>query len=141
MRWLFKEDPDSYSYEDLVKDGKTSWEGVRNNLALKNLRQVKKGDEILFYETGDQKSVVGIMRAESNAFAKDKVTDISKSKEISVNIRPLSKLKRPITLAEIKSKAEFKDFALVRISRLSVMPVTEEQWKEIVSMSGNATGF
>ncbi len=135
MYWLFKEEPDHYSYDDLVKDGSTAWEGVHNNLALKHLREVKKGDQIFYYHTGDEKSVVGIMSADANAYSADKKSDLATSKEVGVKVVPVRKLKNLVSLHEIKSNAKFKDFLLVKISRLSVMPVTKEQWEEILKLS------
>jgi predicted RNA-binding protein with PUA-like domain len=136
MYWLFKEEPESYSYDDLVKDGSSTWEGVRNNLALKYLRQVKKGDQIFYYQTGDDKSIVGIMKALDDAYSSDK-SELLTSKEVAVKVGPVSRLKNPVSLHEIKSNSKFNDFLLVRISRLSVMPVTKEQWNEIVKISKN----
>jgi predicted RNA-binding protein with PUA-like domain len=135
MNWLFKEEPAHYSYDDLVKDDSTSWEGVHNNLALKNLRQVKKGDQIFYYHTGDEKSIVGIMKAMGDAYSVDTKTPLPTSKEVGVKVEPLRKLKNPVSLHEIKANSKFKDFLLVKISRLSVMPVTREQWEEILKMS------
>ena len=135
MLWLFKEDPESYSYERLMKDGKTVWEGVHNNLALKNLRQVKKGDQIFYYETGDNKSVMGIMRATSDAYSKSKGEELAASKEVAVDVTPVRKLKTPVSLHTIKASPKFKDFILVKFSRLSVMPVTKEQWDDILKLS------
>jgi predicted RNA-binding protein with PUA-like domain len=137
MYWLFKEDPESYSFAQLEKDRRTVWEGVRNNLALKHLRQVKKGDLIFYYETGDTKSVMGIMKASGDAYSKDK-SDLLASKEVAVDVVPLRKLKSPVSLQKIKSSSKFKDFLLVRISRLSVMPVTNDQWDEILKISETA---
>ena len=133
MNWLFKEEPTHYSYNDLVRDGKTSWTGVKNALAQKHLRQVKKGDRIFYYHTGDEKSVVAIAKAATDAYAdpKDKSFKLA-----AVDIAPVRKLPRPVTLAEIKAKPVFKDFPLVRISRLSVMPVSEREWSEIEKMAG-----
>ena len=135
MLWLFKEEPTHYSFEDLVKDGKTSWSGVKNPLAQKHLRQVRKGDRIFYYHTGDEKSVVAIAKAVSDAYSdpKDK-----SGKLVTVDVAPVKKLPRPVTLAEIKAKAAFKDFPLVRISRLSVMPVSEKEWSEIEKMGAEA---
>ena len=138
MNWLFKEDPESYSFARLQEEGKTSWEGVHNNLALKNLRQVKKGDQIFFYQTGDDKSVVGIMKATSDAFSNEKGVDLNASKEIAVEVTPVKKLKNPVSLHAIKANSRFKDFILVRFSRLSVMPVTKDQWDGILKMSEQA---
>ncbi len=137
MYWLFKEDPVSYSFAQLEKDRKTAWEGVHNNLALKYLRQVKKGDLIFYYETGDTKSVVGMMKASGDAYSTEK-GDLLSSKEVAVDVVPLRKLKNPVSLQKIKSSSKFKDFLLVRISRLSVMPVTNDQWEEILKISEGA---
>ena len=132
MNWLFKEEPTHYSFDDLVRDGKTSWSGVKNPLAQKHLRQVQKGDRIFYYHTGDEKSVVAIAKAVSDAYPdpKDK-----SGKLVTVDVAPVKKLARPVTLAEIKAKAAFKNFPLVRISRLSVMPISEKEWAEIEKMS------
>jgi predicted RNA-binding protein with PUA-like domain len=133
MNFLFKEEPTHYSFDDLVRDGKTSWTGVRNPVAQKNLRTVKKGDRIFYYHTGDEKSVVAIAKAAGDAYADPK--DPS-GKLYAVDVVPVKKLPRPVTLAEVKAKAFFKDFPLVRISRLSVMPVSDREWNEIEKMAG-----
>jgi predicted RNA-binding protein with PUA-like domain len=132
MNWLFKEEPTHYSYDELVKDGKTSWTGVRNPLAQKHLRAVRKGDLIFFYHTGDEKAVVGVMKAAANASPDP--ADAS-GKLYGVDVTPVRKLKRAVKLSEIKADTAFADFALVRMSRLSVMPVTDEQWERIEGMS------
>src|SRR5579871_2191498 len=121
MNWLFKEEPSHYSYDDFDKDGKTVWSGVRNPVAQKHLHAVRKGDRIFYYHTGDEKAVVGIARAAGDAYADPK--DPS-GKAAVVDIVPVKKLKRAVTLKEIKADPSFKEFALVRISRLSVMPVS-----------------
>ncbi len=139
LHWLFKEEPEHYSYDDLVKDGSTAWEGVHNNLALKNLRQVKKGDQIFYYHTGDQKAIVGIMKAIGDAYSVDGKTPVDSSKEIWVKVAPVKKLRGAVPLSELKANSKFKDFLLVKISRLSVMPVSKEQWEEIMKM-GERTG-
>jgi predicted RNA-binding protein with PUA-like domain len=131
MNWLFKEEPTHYGWDDFVRDGKTSWTGVRNPLAQKYVRQVKKGDSIFYYHTGDEKAVVGIARAVGDAYADP--NDRS-GKLAAVDITPVKKLPRPVTLAEIKADKTFREFPLVRISRLSVMPVSDEEWKKIESM-------
>jgi predicted RNA-binding protein with PUA-like domain len=132
MNWLFKEEPANYSFDALVKDGKTVWSGVKNPLAQKHLRSVKKGDTIFYYHTGDEKSVVGIARALGDAYAdpNDKA-----GKAAVVDVAPVKKLARPVTLKEIKADPAFKDFALVRISRLSVMPVSDTEWCRIEKLA------
>ncbi len=128
--WLFKEEPEHYAFDDLLKDGRTRWDGVRNNLALKHLRNVKENDRILYYHTGDEKAAVGIARAVSVPYP-----DKKDPKLVVVDIAPLQKLKRPVTLGEIKANPKFRGFELVRIPRLSVMPVPDELWDEIIRMS------
>jgi predicted RNA-binding protein with PUA-like domain len=132
MNWLFKEEPTHYSWDDLVRDGKTSWSGVKNPLAQKHLRSVKKGDRIFYYHTGDEKAVIAIAKAASDAYPdpNDKA-----GKLVTVDVVPGKKLKRPVSLAEIKARAFFEDFPLVRISRLSVMPVSDREWSEIEKMA------
>jgi predicted RNA-binding protein with PUA-like domain len=131
--WLFKEEPTHYSFDDLVKDGSTEWSGVKNPLAQKHLRSVKKGDRIFYYHTGDEKSVIAIARAASDAYPdlKDKA-----GKAFVVDVKPEKKLPRPVALSEIKAKPFFADFPLTRIPRLSVMPVSDAQWDAIVKMAG-----
>ena len=128
MNWLFKEEPANYPFDALVKDQKTIWSGVKNPLAQKHLHAVKKGDRIFYYHTGNEKAVVGIAKALADAYADPK--DAS-GKLAVVDVGPVKKLPRPVTLAEIKGDAAFATFPLVRISRLSVMPVTDAEWKRI----------
>jgi predicted RNA-binding protein with PUA-like domain len=132
MNWLFKEEPASYSFHQFVKDGGTSWAGVRNPLAQKHLRGVKKGDRVFYYHTGSEKSVVGTAKATSDAYPdpKDK-----SGKLFVVDIAPVEALPRPVTLAEIKASRAFAEFPLTRLPRLSVMPVSDAEWKEIERMS------
>src|SRR3954462_13846425 len=132
MNWLFKEAPANYSFDALVKDGKTVWSGVKNPVAQKHLRSVKKGDTIFYYHTGDEKSVVGIARATRDAYADP---DDKSGKAAVVDVAPVKKLPRPVTLKEIKADPAFKDFALVRISRLSVMPVSAAEWRRIEKLA------
>jgi predicted RNA-binding protein with PUA-like domain len=132
MNWLFKEEPSNYSYDDLVRDGKTSWTGVKNPLAQKHLRSVKKGDRVFFYHTGDQKSVVGICRAAGAAYPDPKDKD---GKLYAVDVEPVKKLKAPVTLAAIKADRRFAQLPLTRMPRLSVMPVSDDEWDAIVEMS------
>ena len=135
MNWLFKEEPSNYSYDAFAKDKKTVWSGVRNPVAQKNLRSVKKGDAVFYYHTGDEKSVVGIAKAACDAYPDP--ADATGKAHV-VDIVPVRKLARPVTLKEIKADAFFSDFALVRISRLSVMPVTDAQWKKIEKLGAQA---
>lgn len=130
--WLFKEEPDHYSLEQLFRDKRTVWAGVENNLALKHLRSVKKGNRVLYYHTGTEKAVVGVMEVVKGAYPDPERDD---PRFVVVDVKPVRRLDRPVSLAEIKSNAKFEDFALVRISRLSVMPVTDAQWAEIERLS------
>ena len=128
MNWLFKEEPSSYSFDALKKDGGTVWAGVRNPLAQRHLRSVRKGDRIFYYHTGNEKAVVGVAKATSDAYPdpNDKT-----GKAAVVDIAPERALGRPVTLAEIKASKAFASFPLTRLPRLSVMPVTDTEWKEI----------
>ena len=128
MNFLFKEEPSNYSFDALVKDKKTVWSGVKNPVAQKNLRSVKKGDRIFYYHTGDEKQIVGIAKALGDAYPDP--ADATGRAHV-VDVGPVKKLARPVTLKAIKADAWFKDFALVRISRLSVMPVTDAEWTRI----------
>jgi predicted RNA-binding protein with PUA-like domain len=132
VNWLFKEEPTHYSYDDLVRDGKTSWSGVRNAVAQRHLRGVKKGDRIFYYHTGDEKAVVAVARAASDAYPDPQDAD---GKLYSVDVAPVEKLPRPVTLKAIKAEAALKEMPLVRIGRLSVMPVSEREWEKILKMS------
>ena len=129
--WLFKEEPEHYSFADLEKDGSTTWEGVSNPVALKNLRQVKKGDRVFYYHTGREKAIVGEMVVVSAASPDAK--DTSKASPLTVS--PVKRLSQPVTLKAIKADKAFADWDLVRNSRLSVMPVTDAQWQRVEQMS------
>jgi predicted RNA-binding protein with PUA-like domain len=131
MNWLFKEEPANYNFDQLVRDGKTSWTGVRNPVAQRNLRSVQKGDRIFFYHTGNEKSVVGIAKAAADAYPDPADKE---GKLYAVDVAPVKKLKQPVTLASVKADKFFATFALTRVPRLSVMPVTDEQWERIVEM-------
>ena len=135
MPFLFKEEPANYNYDAFVKDGQTTWTGVKNPVAQKNLASVKKGDLVFYYHTGNEKQIVGIAKASANAYADP--ADASGKAHV-VDLVPVKKLKRPVTLAEIKADARFATFALTRIPRLSVMPVTDEQWDAILKLSERA---
>jgi predicted RNA-binding protein with PUA-like domain len=132
MRWLVKEEPTHYSFDQFVADGKTVWSGVRNPVAQRNLRAMKKGDRVFYYHTGNEKAVIGIAKVTAEAYPdpNDKTGAL-----VVVELAPDKKLKRPVTLAEIKASGRFADWALVRIPRLSVMPVTDDQWEAIEAMA------
>jgi len=132
MNYLFKEEPANYSYDAFAKDGKTTWTGVKNPLAQKHLRSVRKGDLVLFYHTGNEKAVVGVAKATSDAYPDP--ADKTGSAHV-VDLAPVKKLAHPVTLAAIKADARFRDFLLVRMSRLSVMPVDQNLWDAIERMS------
>lgn len=132
MKWLVKEEPEHYSFDQFMQDGSTVWSGVRNPVAQKNLRTMKKGERIFYYHTGKEKAIVGIAKVTAAAYPDPKDTS---GKLVVVELAPDKKLTRPVTLAEIKASGAFADFALVRIPRLSVMPVTEQQWTAIEAMS------
>ncbi len=137
MNWLFKEEPTHYSFDDLVRDKKTSWSGVRNAVAQRHLRGVKKGDRIFYYHTGDEKAVVAIARAASDAYPDPQDPD---GKLYAVDVAPLEKLPQPVTLKAIKAEPSLQEMPLVRIGRLSVMPVTESEWQKIVALSKRDRG-
>jgi len=130
--WLFKEEPDHYSIADLEDDGETVWDGVTNNLARKHLRQVKKGDRILYYHTGKEKAVVGEMKAVADAQSD---TGNADTKAVVVRVKLVRKWARAVALQRIKEEPQLREWELVRISRLSVMPVTEVQWQRVEELS------
>ena len=132
MNWLIKEEPAHYNFDDLVRDGRTSWTGVRNPVAQKNLQSMKEGDRIFFYHTGDEKAIVGIAKAACPPYA-DPADNTGKL--YAIDVAPVKKLKSPVTLKAVKADKAFASFPLVRISRLSVMPVTDDEWKRIEKMS------
>ena len=130
--WLFKTEPGDYSYADLKRDGGTIWDGVGNNWALKNLRDVKAGDRALIYHTGKDKAIMGEARVVSDPYPDPALDD---PKRIVVDIEPGRSWAQPVTLAAIKADSAFSDFALVRFSRLSVMPVPAKLWKRLEKMA------
>jgi predicted RNA-binding protein with PUA-like domain len=131
-RWLFKTEPSVYSYQQLEKDKKTVWDGVANNLALKNLKDIKKGEQVFIYHTGDEKAAVGVARALGGAYPDPEKDD---PKMLVVDIEPVRALKRPVTLADVKAQPKLKNFDLVRNSRLSIMKVSDEQWEIMEGMA------
>jgi predicted RNA-binding protein with PUA-like domain len=132
--WLFKEEPTHYNYADLERDGKTLWSGVNNPLARKYLREVRPGDRILYYHTGKEKAIVGEMRAVGNPHP-DKDND---DKAVVVEVEPVKRLKNPVSLARVKADSQLKNWELARLPRLSVMPVTEDQWRRVEELSREA---
>ena len=131
--WLLKTEPGTYSFADLTRDKRTTWDGVSNPVALKNLRAMTKGDEAFVYHTGDEKSVVGVARIASDPYPDPKQHD---DRLVVVDLVPLRALPKPVSLATIKADKRFAGFALVRISRLSVMPVSPAEWKAILALAG-----
>ena len=131
--WLVKQEPSSYSWSDLVADGETSWTGVRNFSARNNLRKMRTNDEVLFYHSGEEKAVVGIARVTRTAYPDSTAKEGDWS---TVDLAAVKPLARPVTLREIKANSRLKGILLVRQSRLSVMPLAEPEFREIVNMGG-----
>ncbi|HZZ78018.1 MAG TPA: EVE domain-containing protein [Gemmataceae bacterium] len=130
--WLFKEEPSCYSYADLEKDGSAWWTGVTNALARKHLRSMQVGDRVLYYHTGKERQIVGEMRVVDGPTQEPESDD---PKSVSVKVEPVKRWDRPVTLEEIKADSAFADWELVRISRLSVMPVSADQWQRLEGLS------
>ena len=130
--WLVKQEPSDYSWADFVKDDGTIWTGVRNFAARNNLRRMSKGDHVLFYHSGEDKAVVGVAKVTRTAYQDPTAKDEDWS---AVELAPVKKLPRPVTLAEIKARPQLKDIPLVRQSRLSVMPLTAKDFDFIVKMA------
>lgn len=131
--WLVKSEPDAYSWQQLVKDKETSWDGVRNFAARIHLKAMKKGDEVFYYHSNEGTDIVGIAKV-SKEFYQDPTTD--DDKWVSVKLKPVKAFKKPVTLADIKANKKLQNMALVRIGRLSVQPVTDEEWNIILEMGG-----
>lgn len=131
-RWLLKTEPDCYAWEDLAREKKAAWDGVSNALALKHIRSMKKGDEAIIYHTGTQRAAVGVARIVSDPY-RDPNTE--EDRLVVVDIKPVKKLRRPVTLGEIKADKMFAGWDLVRISRLSVVPTPDAMWERIVELS------
>lgn len=135
--WLAKQEPDGprgYNFEQLKKDKKTMWDGVHNNLALKHMKNMKKGDLVFFYHTGKERQIVGIMEVTSDPYPNP---DEDNKRFITVDVKYEKPLKRPVTLDEIKKQESFKNWELLRIPRLSVMPVPKKIWDSIIKISQN----
>ena len=136
MGWLFKTEPSQYSLDDLARDGRAVWDGVTNPLALKNLRQAKKGDPVLIYHTGDERKAVGLAR-----IVKEPYPDPKRGSEklVVVDIEFAQPLGRPVALDEMKKNPRLKGFDLLRLGRLSIVPVSDDHWQEIMKMAGRKT--
>jgi predicted RNA-binding protein with PUA-like domain len=132
QRWLLKTEPSTYAFDLLEREGRTTWDGVRNPTALGHLRAITTGDEILIYHTGAEKAVVGVAKALTGAYPDPTAGD---PRLVVVDLAPVRRLHAPVPLARIKADPAFADFALVRISRLSVMPVSGPQWKRLLALS------
>lgn len=130
--WLAKSEPSTYSWDQLVKDKQTVWDGVRNYAARLHLRAMKKGDEVLFYHSNEGTEIVGIAKVAKEAYQDPSTKDDWSA----VDLKPHKKLKKPVTLAEVKADKRLATMALVRLGRLSVQPVTEEEWKIVMEMAG-----
>jgi predicted RNA-binding protein with PUA-like domain len=133
--WLLKTEPSTYSFADLEREKRAVWDGVANALALKHLRLMKRGDLSFIYHTGDEKQIVGIAEVTSNPYPDPKKND---PKLAVVDLKPRERLPRPVTLAEIKASREFQGFELVRMGRLSVMPVGDSRWKRLCKMAARS---
>jgi len=132
QRWLFKTEPSTYSWADLERDRRTVWDGVKNALALKHLAAVATGDEVLIYHTGDEKAAVGIAKVVRGAYPDPKQKDV---RLVVVDLQPVKALARPVALGEMRANRELAGFDLLRLPRLSVMPVSAEQWAAIMEMA------
>ena len=133
--WLLKTEPDNYSYADLERDGATVWDGVRNNAALMHMRTMRPGDLALIYHTGDERQAVGLAEVTSAPYPDPALAD---PKLVVVDIKPLRRLTRPVTLAAVKAIPEFATYALVREGRLSVVPTTDAQWARLLELAGES---
>jgi predicted RNA-binding protein with PUA-like domain len=131
-KWLFKSDPEHYSYADLAHDKKTVWDGISNNLALKHLRGVRRGDDVMIYHSGGERAVVGLAEVLSDPYPDPKKKE---ARLAVVDIAARGTVPRPVSLDKIKKQPGLKDFDLVRLPRLSVMPVSEKQWKALLALA------
>lgn len=130
--WLFKEEPDHYSFQDLLRDKRAVWDGVSNALARQHLRQVREGDRVLYYHTGKEKAIVGEMRIVAGPRADPNSDD---PKAVLVEVEPVRAFVRAVPLATIKGEEQLAEWELVRLPRLSVMPVSAEQWRRVEELS------
>ena len=132
--WLMKQEPSELGWDDFVKEGESYWDGVRNHQAAANIRRMKKGDKAFFYHSVDEKRIVGIMEVTREAYPDP--TAEPGSKWVVVDVKPVKAVKHPVTLKEIKQDGRFNELALVRQSRLSVVPVSDEHWAMLCAMAG-----
>ncbi len=130
--WLFKEEPDHYSFQDLLRDKRAAWDRVSNALARQHLRRVREGDRVLYYHTGKEKAIVGEMRVVAGPRADPNSDD---SKAVLVEVEPVRAFVRAVPLATIKGEEQLAEWELVRLPRLSVMPVSAEQWRRVEELS------
>lgn len=131
--WLVKQEPETYSWDDLVRDGRTDWTGVRNFQARNNLRQMKVGEAVLFYHSGESKSVVGIAEVAKTGYPDPTADD---AQWVAVDIKPVKPLKQPVTLSAMRENPKLSNLLLLRHTRLSVVPVTKAEFETIVKMGG-----
>ena len=131
--WLLKTEPSDYTYDDLVRDKKTVWDGVANNAALINIRNARKGDLAFIYHTGDERQIVGIAQLISDPYADPKLDN---PKMAVFDVKPVKKLKTPVTLAQIKADKKYSEFRLIKEGRLSVVSVPKEFWDDFIKMGG-----
>ncbi len=131
--WLLKTEPSDYTFDDLVKDKKTVWDGVANNAALINIRNARKGDLAFIYHTGDERQMVGIAEIVSDPYADPKLDN---PKMAVFDVKPVKKLKNPVTLAQVKADKKYADFRLIKEGRLSVVSVPKEFWDDFIKMGG-----
>jgi len=134
-RWLLKTEPDCYAWDQLVKDKKTTWDGIANAAALKNIRSMKKGDLAFIYHTGDERAVVGVAEIVSNPYPDPNESD---EKLVVIDLKPKKKLPSPVTLSDIKADPAFQGWDLLRIGRLSVVPVPDPMWTRVVDLAESA---
>lgn len=132
QRWLFKTEPTAYSFDQLERDKRTTWDGVKNPLARKHLREIARGDLVLIYHTGNEKAVIGIGKTVSDPYPDPKTKDAG---AVVVDLAPVKRLPRPVALGELKARPTLKSFPLVRLPRLSVMPVGAAEWAEIEQLA------
>lgn len=131
--WLLKTEPSTYSFDQLLKDGRTTWDGVRNNLALVHLRAMKAGDRVMIYHSGAEKAIIGLGKVAKAAYPDPKQDD---PKLVVVDLTPEKRLPKPVPLAAVKADPAFAQLPLVRMPRLSAMPIGADDWKKLMAMAG-----